>query len=78
MFTRVLVRDGRQPMVDAVNDVPGTRSLGAVMGELARTLHGSSVTVPAVTSRGTLGDYVSSVGGAVCVVFQEYRSAWAR
>ncbi len=26
------------PMVDAVNTVPGTRSLGAVMGELARTL----------------------------------------
>jgi len=78
MFTRVLVRDGRQPMVDAVNDVPGTRSLGAVMGELARTLHGSSVTGPAVTSRGSLGDYVSSVGGAGCVVFQEYRSAWAR
>ncbi len=65
-------------MVDAVNDVPGTRSLGAVMGELARTLHGSRITVAAVTSRGTLGDYVSSVGGVRDVVFQGYSSAWAR
>jgi len=65
-------------MVDAVNDVPGTRSLGAVMGELARTLHGSRITGPAVTSRGTLGNYVSSVGGGRGVVFQGYSSAWAR
>ncbi len=65
-------------MVDAVNDVPGTRSLGAVMGELARTLHGSTVTVPAVTSRGSLGNYVSSVGDVRGVVFQGYSSAWAR
>ncbi len=65
-------------MVDAVNDVPGTRSLGAVMGELARTLHGSRVTVAAVTSRGTLGDYVSSVGGVRGVVYHGYSSARAR